>query len=211
MKFRICTVLVAFLLGCMLPATAGEVYSPNTVGYIRIDLQADQWSLVGIAFNQLEDGSARLADVLGTSGFHNGTEVMAWDGVGYASSSFFMGTWSGDIELRRGQGFWIKAPADMELYIMGEVPEEEETDFDINEGLHLISAPYPVIIDLNDEEHLTTVPLSGDQIFYIGDSPGYVSMSYFMGSWSGAGILEPGKGYWYLSGDDQEMQISKPY
>ncbi len=182
-----------------------------SAGFVRVSLQADSWHLVGLPFNQVADEMVAMADVLGTVGFVNGTEVMAWDGVGYVASSFFLGTWSGNIELRRGSGFWIKSPVDMDLFMLGQVPDEAETEMNLSQGLQLVSAPYPATIDLNDDDVLLSVPFNGDQIFFIGDGPGYTSNAYFMGTWSGAGVLEPGKGYWYNSVDDQEMLIGKPY
>ncbi len=185
--------------------------APHTAGFIRVPLTAGQWDLVGLPFNQVSDEKVALADVLGTVGFVNGTEVMAWDGTGYAAASYFLGTWSGNIELRRGQGFWIKTPVDTDLYLLGQVPSEEETAINLSRGLQLISAPYPAASDLNDEDVLLSVPFNGDQIFFLGDGPGYTSNAYFLGTWSGAGVLEPGKGYWYDSVDEQEMLLGKPY
>ncbi len=193
-----------------IPETA-PVMAPHTAGFIRVPLTADQWDLVGISLEQTAHEMVALADVLGTTGFANGTEVMAWDGTGYAASSFFLGTWSGNIELRRGQGFWIKSPVDMDLYLLGQVPDEADTAIELPQGLQLISSPYPAAIDLNDADILLSVPFNGDQIFFIGDGSGYTSNSYFMGTWSGAGMLEPGKGYWYDSVDEQDMLINKPY
>ncbi len=176
------------------PVVAGfEV--PWSAGFVRMDLQPDSWQLVGLPFNQVADERVALADVLGTVGFVNGAEVMAWDGTGYAASSFFLGTWSGNLELRRGQGFWIKSPVDMDLYLLGQVPGEADTAINLSQGLQLISAPYSAAIDLNDGDVLLSVPINGDQIFFIGDGPGYTANAYFMGTWSGAGMLEPGKGY----------------
>ncbi len=184
---------------------------PSVAGYVRMTLESEDWQLVGLPFNQISDEMVALADVLGTIGFVNGTEVMAWDGTGYVASSFFLGTWSGNIELRRGQGFWIKSPVDVDLYLLGQVPGEADTAIELPRGLQLISSPYPAAIDLNDEDILLSVPFNGDQIFFLGEEAGYTSNSYFMGTWSGAGMLEPGKGYWYDSVGEQEMLIGIPY
>ncbi len=184
---------------------------PKDAGFVRATLESDDWQLVGLPFNQVADEMVALADVLGTIGFANGTEVMAWDGTGYAASSFFLGTWSGNIELRRGQGFWIKSPVDTDLYLLGQMPDEADTAIELPRGLQLISSPYPAAIDLNDEDILLSVPFNGDQIFFLGEEAGYTSNAYFMGTWSGAGMLEPGKGYWYDSVDEQDMLIGRPY
>ncbi len=192
-------------------AEISGIAAPRTAGFFIRELKAGDWQLVGLPFNQISDEMVALADVLGTVGFVNGTEVMAWDGTGYAASSFFLGTWSGNIELRRGQGFWIKSPVDTDLYLLGQVPVEADTAIELPRGLQLISAPYPATIDLNDEEILLSVPFNGDQIFFLGEGSGYTSNAYFMGTWSGAGMLEPGKGYWYDSVDEQDMLIGIPY
>ncbi len=199
-----------FMLGGSVMPDQGLAFGRDA-GFIRVPMKANQWDLVGVSLDQVTEEKVALADVLGMVGFVNGTEVVVWDGAGYAASSFFQSNWTGTLELHRGQGFWIKSPVDMDLYLLGQMPEGEETMIDLPQGLQLVSAPYPATIDLNDGEILLSVPFNGDQLFFIGDGPGYTSNAYFMGTWSGAATLEPGKGYWYNSVNEQEMLIGKPY
>jgi len=34
---------------------------------------------------------------------------------------------------------------------------------------------------------------------------------YFLGQWYGDVLLQPGQGFWYRSGGDQDMTVVKPY
>jgi hypothetical protein len=194
-------------------AFAVEVYTPNTVGYIRVELEANQWKLVGIAFDQLEEESISIADVLGTSGFANGTRAMVWDTVAltYKTADFFIDAWYGDaINLVRGQGFWIRSPEATDLFILGQVPEAEQTALSLKEGLQLFCSPYPVPVDMNDEQVFETDPISGDRLTSF-DGVSYATADYFLGQWYGDVLLQPGQGYWYRSSGDQEITVLKPY
>lgn len=194
-------------------AFAAEVYTPNTVGYIRIDLEANQWKLVGIAFDQLDEESVSIAEVLGTTGFANGTRAMVWDTatLSYMTADFFIDAWYGDdITLARGQGFWIRAPEQTELFILGQVPQVEQTALSLMEGLQLFASPYPVPVDMNDGQVFETDPIDGDRLTSF-DGVQYATADYFLGQWYGEVLLQPGQGYWYRSGGDQEMTVRKPY
>ncbi len=189
---------------------AVEVYSPVTVGFIRIDLQADTWHLLGVSFEQDDEEQTGLADVLGTQGIPDGTRVMVWDAddMKYISSMFFSGSWSGDIVLTPGLGFWIRPPVDCVITLAGRASMAEKAAVPVVEGYQLISSPYPgAVIPLDIEN-----PSDGDQIIAF-DGVSYVSSMYFGGQWSGSVVLDPGYGYWYRSRDvaDRVLEIPRPY
>jgi len=186
---------------------------PRPAGFIRMALQAGQWKLAGISFEQPDAALTGLADVLGTSGFANGTRAMVWDSgeLKYKTADFFIDAWYGDaIALIRGQGFWIRAPEEGELFIPGQVSQAEETALPLTEGLQLFCPPYPVAMDMNDADVFTSEPIDGDRLTAF-DGVSYSTADYFLGQWYGNVLLQPGQGYWYRSGGEQEMTVVKPY
>ncbi len=60
---------------------------PKVVGFVRRRLESDDCQLIGLPFNQITDEMVSLAEVLCTTGFVNGTEVMVWDGEGHAAAT----------------------------------------------------------------------------------------------------------------------------
>ncbi len=176
-------------------------------------LDGGQWKLAGIAFDQTDATQTGIADVLGTAGFVNGTRAMVWDAaeLRYRTADFFVNAWYGDaINLTRGQGFWIRAPEAKRLHLMGQVPQAALTAIPLKEGLQLFCAPYPVPLDMNDGAVLTSEPVAGDRLTAF-DGVSYSTADYFLGQWYGNVLLQPGQGYWYRSGADQEMTVAKPY
>jgi len=186
---------------------------PRPSGFVRMELGAGQWKLAGIGLEQVDAGQATLADVLGTAGFANGTRAMAWDVVElrYKTADFFIDAWYGDaIALTRGQGFWIRAPEATDIPLSGQVPQGEETNLALSEGLQLFSPPYPVAMDMNDGEVFISEPMNGDRVTAF-DGVSYATADYFLGQWYGNVLLQPGQGYWYRAGGDQGMTVRKPY
>jgi hypothetical protein len=186
---------------------------PRPSGYVFMDLGANVWRLAGLSFEQVDDAKTAIADVLGTVGFVNGTRAMAWDTTEgkYKTADFFMDAWYGEaINLICGQGFWIRAPEAGDLYILGQVPQQEETVLPLTEGLQLFCPPYPVAVDMNDADVFTSVPIDGDRLTAF-DGVQYSTADFFLGQWYGDVLLQPGRGYWYRSGDDQGMTVRKPY
>jgi hypothetical protein len=186
---------------------------PRPAGFVRMELAANQWMLAGISFDQPDASAVSLADVLGTTGFANATRAMVWDTatLQYKTADFFAGAWFGEaLSLARGQGFWIRSPVELDLFLVGQVPQPEETTLPLLEGLQLFSSPYPVAVDLNDADVFTSEPIDGDRLTKF-DGVSYSTADFFLGQWFGDAVLQPGLGFWYRSGGEQDMTVVKPY
>jgi hypothetical protein len=139
------TLLLSAAVGAAgLLAADAQVYSVNSVGYINLTIPPG-FSMIS---NQLKTTQNLVSQILPTPPL--GTQILNWNGAGYdileyADIGFGPG-WSGDLALVPGSGVFIRNPtaSNMVVTLVGEVPQNADSNITIPAGFSIKSSTVPV-------------------------------------------------------------------
>jgi hypothetical protein len=163
-----------------------QVYSQNVVGYVNLSLPA---GLTMVA-NPLNNTTNDLNTIIPTAGF--GDTIYIWTGTTF-NSSIYVGSWSPDVTMNPGQGFFYAASSPITLTFTGNVLQGSLTNT-VPAGFSILGNQVPVAEDLSTNGFPASF---GDTIyFYRGGN--YVS-SINVGSFAPAAIPAVGEGFWVNS------------
>jgi hypothetical protein len=138
------------------------ISSVNAAGYIKVTVQA----------NKFDGGQQSLDDVIGTA-LPDSSVVYVWNSANqtFDLSNYIDGLgWFPNLNLRRGEGFFVNAApgaASYDLFLYGEVPgatSAQTTSLNVGVGFSSIGFPYPVATTLNTSG-LNDVTVDGDTVF----------------------------------------------
>jgi len=123
----------------------------------------------------------------------------------------------GTNTLSRDTGFWVSLPSVTNATVLGDVPAASNTSVSLSGGYNLISYPYPAARPLS-QTAMGQGAQEGDTIF-MWNGVGYNVYTFLsgFGGWVDDNlapanpVLEPGKGYWYLSASGRTASENKPY
>ncbi len=217
---------VTVLALCVAAATYAQenaVYSANIVGFQKTDVPAGL-QIVGMQF---DNDKTTVKDIFGDT-LPEKTEVMVFDGLKYNISTYtkvfvpggqgLVLAWSNpDLDLSIGEAFWINAPQLMSLTTSGSVPLDDKITVQINEGLQLVSYPYPVETTVGK---LNLTPNDNDEIMVYNGST-YEISTYCKVFEPGSGhilkwtnpdlVIKAGQGFWYKSSSDMSWVVNRPF
>jgi hypothetical protein len=178
----------------MVCAVQAQDVTSNVVGYVKVDLLANQPSLLATPFDQVDGTANTVANVLGDQ-VGTGSTLFWWDGAGYQAVNKTLVGWSGGgaQALPRGTGFWLQTPADTTVLLLGNVPEQD-TNLTVVAGQNnLMGNPVPVDNLAVSASGLNAAPI-GTQLFF-WDGSAYVGASKSLVGW-GAAAMGIGEGMW---------------
>lgn len=234
---KLTLVLIILAMGAML--AHAEVLSKNAVGYVKVEVEPGELAIIAQPFlpiDPLEDPTPSL--VFGGS-LPVDSRLFIWDGLEYQLETFqeqigpppgFIVTtnWFPNTALLEpGKAFWIRIPAGapeaQDVFVMGEVPDFDETDVYLIEGLAMVAFPYPAEMRVEDTVMGQNAQLD-DRIFIwdietqeyslvtyqeqIGPPPGFIVTT----NWFPADVVIPaGAGFWYRAGSASIPTELKPY
>jgi hypothetical protein len=199
---------VGIILGVVLLAPAAmsqEVLSANAVGYIKKTVNPGEFAFIQTPFVNI-DGSAHTISTL-LPDVPNLTNVLLWDQVQQVYvqlSKNFLGTWSADPVVDRGEAFFVQIPAGaagpVDIVLVGEVPGTgtyPSTDIPLVEGFSAAGVPYPVAATIDTSELGAAIPNNNSLLLWDIATQGYVQVTKnFLGTWSPTGVvIEPGDGF----------------
>jgi hypothetical protein len=162
-----------------------NVYSLNVVGYVNTPLPVG-FSLIS---NPLNSTNNSLDSIMPNAGF--GDQVFTYNsGSGSFASSTYFGSWSPNLVINPGEGFWYGAGAARTNTFVGEVMQGSLTN-PIPTGFSIKSSQVPQADTLGN---LNFPAAFGDQAFFYR-SGSFVSSTYF-GSWSPDLTVGVGEGFW---------------
>jgi hypothetical protein len=162
-----------------------NVYSLNVVGYVNVPLAAG-FNLIA---NPLNNTNNSLNTLFPSAGF--GDAIFTWDSAGSTFvSSLYLGSWSPNLTLNPGQGFWYGANAAMTNTFVGEVMQGSLTN-PVPAGFSMKSSQVPQADTLSN---LGFPAGFGDTVFYYRGGA-FVS-SLYLGSWSPDLTVGVGEGFW---------------
>jgi hypothetical protein len=131
----------------------GEVLSQNAVGYIKVNLPANKFVSVAQPLNNMGKAENKFGETSIAQEAPQGTWVYFWNPVdqnwGGGVKAGAPKGWAGGQSNRvivAGEGFFMKAPTNVEVTITGEVPDEAQLTRTIpgNMAFGSIANPYPV-------------------------------------------------------------------
>jgi len=200
----------------------------SVLGYVRVSGERGKLTLTRFDFEDMygaPDGST-VADLIGEQVPPNSL-VYLWNrsAANYTVvSRLSRGGWSGGGTNRvaRGEGFWIRVPADAPsnhypVYLFGAVPDRYTAPTTTIAGLsgqNLLGYPYPVPMKWTNTDLAKKV---GDSaLIYLWDQTNQIYEIYSKSTrsgWSAAGnvVMNPGQGFWLRDTNIVNWVEVKPY
>ncbi len=235
--------LGAGLLACaaLLEPASAQVYSQNAVGYVKVEVPRGTLSMLRNDFKDMEGETLTPDRVFGNT-LPVDTKVYVWDAsqqnylistyrieVGPPPTFTTTTNWSSDaLVLERGVGFWLQIPqsapsTNYTVYLMGEVPNDQDATISIEDGLNLIAYSYPVEVTWTNS-NLAKSAVVDDAVYYwddsiqnyyinryrveVGPPPTFTTST----NWSIPEMVIPaGKGFWFLTSQTNVWTENKPY
>ena len=202
-------------------ADSNTVSSANILGYIATT-NAPALFIKGV---QLDDGINTPQSMYGDT-LPKGSTIYKFDGENYAISTYtdvfvpgsgLVAKWSVDIIFKNGEGYWLQLPGMNSFVNSGDVLMDDSITISINEGLQMLSYPYPVDRLITD---LGLTPSKGDNL-YVFDGTNYLISSYtdvfvpgsgLVTKWSNEDVeIFAGQGFWYETTKPFEWTVTRPF
>jgi hypothetical protein len=178
----------------MVCAVQAQEVTSNIVGYVKVDMLANQQYLLATPFDQVDGTANTIENVIGDQ-MGVGTNLFYWDGGAYQGVSKSIVGWGagGATPLPRGSGFWLQSPADASLLLMGNVAEQDAVLTVVAGQNNLMGNPVPIDNFLVADSGLNDSPV-GTQLFF-WDGAAYVGASKSIVGW-GTTLMGAGEGMW---------------
>jgi hypothetical protein len=106
----------AALAAGIISSQAQNVYSQNIVGYVSVPLPANQFALID---NPLDNGTNTLSSI--DSGLPSKSKAETWNGSGFTLASKSGTTWSTNLSIPPGTGFFVESPTAFTNVFVGQV------------------------------------------------------------------------------------------
>lgn len=215
MKKTILMLAACALASSALAQVTNQVLSKNAVGYVKVDLAADELAFIRTDFEPLS-GEGTVVDFIGdqlplsSSAYVWDVSNQAW--VVYNKSGKGWGSLT-NVVFDRGSALFVRSPQTTNLFIMGEVPDEATGDVFVYPGLSALGFAYPVAVVWSNTALSQTLDLN-DQ-FIVWDGSAYTIYNKTGKGW-GTGsslVLEPGQGFFVrkFSNTTNTWSETKPY
>jgi hypothetical protein len=207
-------------------AVAQEVLSQNAVGYIKVATPPGKFVSVaqplnnmGKAENKFGETSIAQEAPVGSYVFFWSPEGQAWSGGGKGAKGWSAG--QSNKVIAAGEGFFIKAPlnapADGEVTITGEVPDEPTTDRVIpgNKNFGAIANPYPVDFKFGESDAAKNASVGSYVFFWSVEGQAWSGGGKGAKGWSAGQsnkVVAAGEGFFLKEFEDvTTITTKKPY
>ncbi|HNQ73679.1 MAG TPA: hypothetical protein PKN95_08760 [Verrucomicrobiota bacterium] len=145
MRTKTILAAAAFIAAGALYSTAqSNVYSLNIVGYVNVDLTANQYALLS---NPLKpsDGNYDVSNIVKLAdGSSDSSQCLTWSGTAWESIDWLDGVgWSEPKNIALGQGFFVRATSNQTITFVGEV-QTGTSSTTLSPGLSLVGSKVPV-------------------------------------------------------------------
>jgi hypothetical protein len=166
MRTKVLLSLAAFAVSALAAYAQSNVYSVNIVGYVNQVLPAGSLQAVG---NPLDDGTNTLNSAL--IGLPAKSTAQFWTGSGFSLSTKGT-TWSPDVAIPPGKGFFVNSKTAYTNTYVGEVivgPGESVTNALPAAVLTMVASPIPYAGSLNSTNiGLLALPAKSTAQFWNG-------------------------------------------
>jgi hypothetical protein len=154
------------------------------------------------------------------------SKIYVWSGTGYSIATYgpvfvpgqgLVTKWNSSPLLEMGKAYWVETPSEVEVIQSGDVPLEDSVEIAIQEGLQLLTYPYPVertILQLGFN------PSVGDKLYVWDADTGYVIVTYgpvfvpgqgLVTKWNSDLTVQVGEGFWYSAVSNSNWVVEKPF
>lgn len=195
MRTKILLIAAAALVAGYVSSQAQTVYSANVVGYVNVTTTGGQYALLA---NPLNNGTNDLNSLFPSA--PNGTEVDVWNGTGYTLAQKSFGSWSTDLILPPGTGFFIKFGANTTNTFVGSVVAANGGSVTNNlaAGVYsLVGSEIPYSDTLSGTN--LNLPVGNGSEVDVWTGSGYSLSQKSFGSWSTDLTISPGEGFFVKS------------
>ena len=200
----------------------------GAVGYVRIFGERGKLTLARFDFEDIygEPGGTVVSNLFGEQ-LPGGSMIYLWNRSRAAydiMSKPSRGGWGsgGATRVARGQGFWIRVPADAPsnaypVYLVGALPDRYTAPTTVFPGvsnLNLLGYPYPVTMAWTNTD--LAKKASSSSMLYLWDQANQIYAIYSRSprsGWDAAAnvVLLPGQGFWFRDTGSIDWVESKPY
>jgi hypothetical protein len=220
--------ILATLLAVSMTAgivNAQQVLSRNAVGYVKVDIESNKLYLITVPFENMNsgDGSFLLTNVLAV--VPGGTGVSVWDEPNQTYNTFSRsgrGVWDLTAQtatIVRGQALFIRMPSTSSptnLFLMGEVPDQDTSQERVNSGLTFLGYPFPASVSFTGSALAVNTPDGSGVSKWDPAANTYVTYSKSgRGVWdlsAQAAVIEPGQAFIIRSSAAPSSWVEvKPY
>jgi hypothetical protein len=185
MRTKLLAAAAILAAGLATSMAQSNVYSLNVVGYVNVPLSTG-FNLIA---NPLNNTNNSLSTLIPNAGF--GDTVYTYNpSAGTFTSSLYLGSWSPDLVINPGEGFWYGANAAMTNTFVGEVMQGSLTN-PIPAGFSIKASQVPQADTLGN----LNFPAGFGDTAYFYRNGAYVS-SLYLGSWSPDLTVGVGEGFW---------------
>ncbi|MDE3065966.1 MAG: hypothetical protein KGJ60_00300 [Verrucomicrobiota bacterium] len=178
-------------------SSAQTVYSANVVGYVNVPITGGQYALLA---NPLDNGTNTLSSLFPNAPV--GSTILVWTGTGYQSSGMgFGGTWSTNLVITPGEGFFANMASTITNTFVGNVavaPGSSVTT-PFSAGVYaLVGSPIPYSDTLSGTN--LNLQLGTGSTILVWTGSGFQSSGVgFGGTWSTNLTITPGEGFFVNS------------
>lgn len=215
-------------------AQAQNTYSKNAVGFVNIDVTAEDaaagkmyaltipfWNMDNATdaehAGQWEFDKSPIAEAAARNSYvyFFDPATQSWKGNQKRSSGFSSKQWVAPGEL-----FFLKPAGAMTITMSGEVPDEEEQDVDISPkaALTAMGNPYPVEFDFDSSDIATKATRNSYVYFWDDESQSWKGNQKRSSGFSSKKTVKPGIGFFFKSASGDEAgaenmtwKVVKPY
>jgi hypothetical protein len=185
----------AMVAGLISAQAQSNVYSANIVGYVTVTNAANQYALYALP---LDSGSNNLTGLFPNAA--NNSQVLVWTGSGYQGAQKSFGSWSTNLNLVPGQGFFVKFPANGTNTFVGSiaVPVGGSVTNNFAQNIYaLVGSPIPYTDTLTGTN--LNLQLANNSQILVWNGVGYQGSQKSFGSWSTNLTIVPGEGFFVKS------------
>ena len=222
---KLIALMLAFGVTAGIAHAQTQVLSQNAVGYVKQEIEEGKLYLVTNPFLNLDSPSGEHLLVEMLDAVPNNTIVSIWDNaaqtyINYARGA--RGAWLGDAPtatLEPGEAFFLRIPegtGSADLFLMGEVPSDDEVNQGRVPGLTFLGFPYPAQVMFTNTSMAINVP--NNTIVSIWDAVNSTYINYAKGArgaWLGdapTAVIQPGQAFIVRSSEaGNDWDEVKPY
>jgi hypothetical protein len=197
MRTKTLLLAVAALAAGIVSSEAQNVYSANVVGYINVPFPAGQLTLVA---NPLDDGTNTTTS-LGQA-LANKSTIQIWNGSGYTASTKVSGTWTPNLSIPVGTGFFVNSKTAITNTFVGNVvvlSGGSGTNSLPAGTLVLVGNEIPYTGDLTDTNVNLGPSLANKSTIQVWNGSGFTASTKVSGTWTPDLTLSAGEGFFVNS------------
>lgn len=197
-------------------AAHAATFSKNAVGFINIEVEADELVCLTIPFINMnsDDGSWKFTETQLAADAPDASTVYFWNGTAWAANNKGRNGFTTTKILEPGEAFFFKPKKAMTITLAGEVPDEGTIPVSITGAANLtaVGNPYPISKKFTDTE--LAAQASDASTVYFWNGTAWVANNKGRNGFTTTHEVAPGEGFFFKSNkkdDTADWTVVKPY